>query len=445
MFIFPQNVYADVRIEEVFEANTHIKNGDLKENKQRRYKGAFIRVFDGKRWYYSSTTNLAGINDELEKLAQMATPNEAITEHPTVKRLEVHQEQLLKYQVSGIHTLSKKEQEAMITPYEQTVKAYEEVKEYGLYYIGKYTKKSFYSSKGAEIIYDNQTCAVVVGYALNVDGKRFNNAYDKTTTDLSELTTLHKQVDESIKESISYIKTAVPVTPGKYTVVFCPMATGIFAHESFGHKSEADLMLGSETMKEEWKIGKQVGCEALSIIDRGDFEGSGYVPFDDEGNKARVNYLIKDGYLAGRLHTGSTATILDEEVTGNGRSMNFEYEPIVRMTTTYVDKGTMTKDELFAGIKEGIYVADVSHGSGLSAFTIAPKIAYMIRDGKVAEAVTVSVVTGNVMETLYLIDGISDTVEFLSFSRGGCGKMEQYPLPVGFGGPYIRVQNLDVQ
>ncbi|WP_276318583.1 hypothetical protein [Marinitoga lauensis] len=38
-----------------------------------------------------------------------------------------------------------------------------------------------------------------------------------------------------------------------------PEAAGVFAHESFGHKSEADFMIGDEKMKEEWQIGKKVG------------------------------------------------------------------------------------------------------------------------------------------------------------------------------------------
>ena len=36
-------------------------------------------------------------------------------------------------------------------------------------------------------------------------------------------------------------------------------------------------------------------------------------------------------------------------------------------------------------------------------------------------------------------------IELMAFSTGGCGKMEQFPLPVGFGGPYIRVNNINVQ
>jgi TldD protein len=40
---------------------------------------------------------------------------------------------------------------------------------------------------------------------------------------------------------------------------------------------------------------------------------------------------------------------------------------------------------------------------------------------------------------------VSDELEILSFVGGGCGKMEQYPLPVSFGGPYVRVNQINVQ
>ena len=63
-----------------------------------------------------------------------------------------------------------------------------------------------------------------------------------------------------------------------YTVVMAPSVTGVFAHESFGHKSESDFMVGDETMLKEWELGRQVGCAELSIEDCGDWFGNGYVP-----------------------------------------------------------------------------------------------------------------------------------------------------------------------
>ena len=68
-----------------------------------------------------------------------------------------------------------------------------------------------------------------------------------------------------------------------------------------------------------------------------------------------------------------------------------------------------------------------------------------IVDGKLGRPVQISVITGSVFETLGLIDGLTKDVELLSFVTGGCGKMEQMNLPVGFGGPYVRVSSMNVQ
>jgi TldD protein len=40
---------------------------------------------------------------------------------------------------------------------------------------------------------------------------------------------------------------------------------------------------------------------------------------------------------------------------------------------------------------------------------------------------------------------LTKDVVLLSFVTGGCGKMEQMGLPVGFGGPYVRVSEMNVQ
>ena len=136
---------------------------------------------------------------------------------------------------------------------------------------------------------------------------------------------------------------------------------------------------------------------------------------------------------------------MEESVTGNARSIGIGYEPIVRMTTTVIESGDKTLEQLVAGVKKGYFIKTIKHGSGLSVFTIAPNISYEITDGKIGRPVKISVISGDVFETLGLIDGLSDRTEILSFVTGGCGKMEQYPLPVGFGAPYVSVSKMKVQ
>lgn len=445
MYNFPKNLYTDVRVEDVAISEITYQNGDLKQNLKRKTKGCFIRIFDGERWYYSSTTNIDHIQEEINKLALMAKENEDILNHPVVKNFEINKGEYFKFKENDILNISQEEKLELLNSYFPIVENREEIKTWEAVYLDRKITKEFYSSKGADLKFDYQTCAVVYIYSLNIEGKTLNSRFEKTTTDFNELKNIYEDIEKTVSRDIEYTKNAKPIKPGKYTVIFAPIATGVFTHESFGHKSEADFMVGDETMMKEWTIGKKVGVDNLSIVDRGDYLGSGFVPFDDEGTKAKKTYLIKDGILAGRLHSSTTAASLNEELTGNARAKNFEFEPIVRMTTTYIDAGDKTKEELISEIDEGILVEKVKHGSGMSTFTIAPSISYMIRNGKIAEPVNVSVVSGNVMETLYNIDGISKEIELLSFSLGGCGKFEQYPLPVGFGGPYIRVNNITVQ
>jgi TldD protein len=445
MYIFPKNLYTDIRIEQVVVTTIAYENYIMKQNKTKTENGAMIRMYDGKRWYYSSTTDINSIQDEIDKLERMASPDENIYDNPVVKRIEVNKGTYFKYDENDISKVSEEEKLELLNSYLPVLKEVPEIQMSTLTYLDNHTIKHTISSKGSNIKFDTQNGCIVASYTLfvnNLPQRSFENIYE---VEFEKLSGQQNKLSEYIRKDLEYAKAAVPVTPGVYTCILSPVAAGVFAHESFGHKSEADFMIGDETMKNEWAIGSKVGAHILNIIDTGCLEGSGYVPYDDEGCKARVNYIIKDGILTGRLHSAYTAGVLNEEPTGNARAVNFEYEPIVRMTNTYIDKGIQSKEELFQGVKTGIYIDNIYHGSGMTTFTIAPSRAYMIRDGKLAEPVKISVITGNVMKTLNEIDGVSDTVELCSFGMGGCGKMEQFPLRVGYGGPYVRVNGINVQ
>ena len=445
MYKFPDGLYTDVRIEDVATTTIQFTKENLDDSKERNYKAAFIRVFDGKKWLYASTSEIENVQNEINNLAQMAEKNENINEHPIVKKFQVNKGKFMKFENEDVSKIKLDEKIDLLKGYFPVVQNKEYVKMWNAFYVDQKKIKSFYSSLGAELEFDTQLCGFAIYYQMADGDKRFSEGFPCAANTFDGLRDKTKELTEFYEKSEDFLLNSTPVEPGEYTVILSPMAAGVFAHESFGHKSEADFMLGDETMKKEWAIGKKIGSDILSILDDGNEAGSGYVPFDDEGTRAEKTYLIKEGVLSDRLHSTKTAAALEENVTGNARSMNFEYEPIVRMTTTYIDKGDKTKEELFSEVKNGFYVETIKHGSGMSTFTIAPSLAYRIKDGKIAEPVRISVVTGNVFSTLGEIDGLSDTVEILSFVGGGCGKMEQYPLPVGFGGPYVRVKKLNVQ
>ncbi len=445
MYQFPEGFYTDVREETVHATTITIENGVLKENKTKKEQGVIIRLYDGRRWYISSTTESDKVQQEIDSLAGMAVFCPNIEDDPVVKKYEINQEVQLRYKDCDVSLVPNAWKLAVAEQYADCLKACEKIPRWKVYYVDNHTRKHIVSSKGCDVTFDTQNCCVAPRYVLMKDEKPFYGRKDIYRMKFEELKGHEKELEELIREDLAYNENAVPVEPGEYTCIFSPAVTGVFAHESFGHKSEADFMVGDENMKREWAIGTRVGAELLNIVDTGMEEGSGYVPFDDEGTRAKKTYLIRDGILSGRLHSAMTAAALKEELTGNARAVSFQFEPIVRMTATYVEPGKSTKEELIAGVKKGIYISDYNHGSGMSTFTIAPNKAYMIRDGHLAEPVKISVITGNVMHTLHEIDGLSAEFELCSFALGGCGKMEQFPLRVGMGGPYMRVNHLTVQ
>jgi TldD protein len=442
-YVFPEGLYTDVRIEHVYSTEIVFTMQNLEQCKEKKYSAAFVRVYDGSMWYYASTSDLGGIQGEIDALAKLAATNPNLAESEVYKRLKPHQDIVMSFvsrEVSQIPLDTKLELLKSTMPQIEENKF---VQMWQLLYMDTYTVKEFYSSKGANLKFDYQNAGFGAFFTM-VDGeKKMDGAMQIGGITFGELTGFETKLEAELKECEAFLLNSVLVVPGKYSVIFAPKLTGLFIHECFGHKSESDFMIGDETTRKEWQIGKEIGSPELTVAETGNIIGRGFTPYDDEGNKATMTYLIKNGILAGRLHNADSAADLEEDVTGNARAVSFEYEPIVRMTTTYLDKGSKTYEELISETKEGILLTDAYHGSGLSTFTIAPRYSYMIRDGKISEPVRVSVVTGNVLEALSDIDGISNKVEMFE-GLIMCGKV-QFPLPVGMAGPYIRVKNMNVQ
>lgn len=444
MYNFREDFYADVRTENRFTTTIHYMNGQKKESKVRIEERAFIRVFDGKMWYYAATTDMSAIQENLDKLYATAKSNPKILSNKIVRRFEVNNDVKMQFGPISVRNVPFEEKEKLVLEYLKELKPFNAAMPVGLY-VDRNSVFEFSSSKGAYIKYDYQTCGFVLSCTFVGEKDYFQAHFQAGETEFGKLLGKKAAIKREFTEQQEFSRNAKDVTPGDYTVILSPEAAGVFAHESFGHKSEADFMLADEGIAKEWVIGKTVASPLLSIVDSGKEKGCGYCPYDDEGTHARKNYLIKNGVLTGRLHDSETAAYLKEKLTGNARAVNCTFEPIVRMTTTYIEGGTYTKDELFAGVKHGYFIKSIKHGSGMSKFTIAPSVAYEIVDGKIASPVKISVITGDVFTTLGLINGLSDKVELLSFVTGGCGKMEQSGLPVGFGGPYVRVSEMFVQ
>jgi TldD protein len=307
-------------------------------------------------------------------------------------------------------------------------------------YGDSHKKVIFLSSAGSHIMQERADVALRLAAIAARDGEVQQVGLSLGSRgDFSALQGLQPQVKEMAEHAVALLS-APQARGGEYTVVLDPVLAGVFVHEAFGHLSESDFVYENDRLRRLMTLGKQFGGKHLNIVDSAAVPGlRGSYKYDDEGVPAARTYLIREGKLTGRLHSRETAAKMKESPTGNARAISYGYPPIVRMTNTYIEPGSVSLQDMLADIREGIYVKNWYGGvTSMEMFTFSAGEAYMIRRGRIAEALRPVVLTGNVFNTLRNIDAIGND---LAMSQGGgCGKGVQTPLPVSSGSPHIRIQ-----
>jgi len=235
--------------------------------------------------------------------------------------------------------------------------------------------------------------------------------------------------------------TAPSVTGGVHNVILNPGLASVFLHEAFGHFSEADLIEDSPTMREKMAIGAKLGSNILNISDDATrLHQLGHYKYDDEGVEVRPTRLMKNGVLTGRLHSRRTAANFNEPITGHSVAEDYRYAPIIRMGTIFIEPGDDNFESLLASLKDGYYFIDSLGGQTAGEnFTFTSQYGYKIKDGKKAELVKGTSISGNLYETLGNIVGLGNDLTF--DNMGGCGKVQMNPRTCN-GAPHILVQNV---
>ena len=236
---------------------------------------------------------------------------------------------------------------------------------------------------------------------------------------------------------------ADPIKAGVYNAILNQSLAGVFTHEAFGHFSEADLIENNVSMRKKMEMGTKLGNAALNIIDDPTMPNTlGFYKYDDEGTKARLTQLMKNGVLAGRLHSRRTAAAFKEPLSGHCIAEDYRYAPIIRMGNIFIQNGNLTFDNLLDRLGDGLYILDAKGGqtSGEN-FTFGAQYGYVVRNGKVGKMVRDINIAGNLYKTLQNINAVGDDV--LMSKIGGCGK-GQVNIRSCYGAPHILVANIIV-
>jgi TldD protein len=163
--------------------------------------------------------------------------------------------------------------------------------------------------------------------------------------------------------------TAKTVQPGKYDLVLDPNHLGLTIHESVGHPTELDRVLGYEAnyagtsfaTLDKWKTKNfNYGSKLVNIVaDKLQPHSLGKVGYDDEGVPSKEWDLIKDGILVNYQAIRDQAAILGEkESNGCCYADNWDSVQFQRMPNVSLKHGNEKRSvfDMIKGVDKGIYI-----------------------------------------------------------------------------------------
>ena len=256
-------------------------------------------------------------------------------------------------------------------------------------------------------------------------------------------------IDE-VKTMSNNLKNGVKPPKEELDLVVAPQVTGIMCHESVGHPYEADRILGREAAQAgesfvtKELLNTKIGSNEVTVIDDPTIENSfGFYKYDDEGIKAKKRILIKNGIINELLQNRETAYTFNIKSNGSARATDYDKEPLIRMGNTILEKGSYKEEELFEGIKKGVYIKNFMEWN-IDDKRFNQKYvgadAYLIENGKVTKPVLKPIIEITTPKLWSSVDAAANNTEY---HAGSCGKGEpMQACPVWFGGPSMRIRKI---
>lgn len=238
-----------------------------------------------------------------------------------------------------------------------------------------------------------------------------------------------------IAEEASALVTAAPCPSGITDLIIDGSQLGLQVHESIGHPTELDRVLGDEAAFAGTSFlsiddlgSLQYGSEQVTVTADSTVPGSlGSFGFDDEGVPAQRDHLITDGLLTGFLTSRESASAIGRESNGCMRADGWNRIPLIRMTTVSLEPGEWAFDDLIADTETGLYVETNNSWSiddRRLNFQFACEIGWEIKDGKLGRMVKMPNYTGITPRFWNSCDAICSAEHWRVWGLPNCGKGE---------------------
>ena len=193
----------------------------------------------------------------------------------------------------------------------------------------------------------------------------------------------------------------------KYKCIFDSKTFSSFLSFFLDNLSSEEVQKGTSLLKD--KLNQQVTSTKLTITEEPLKKNVFFRYFDDEGVATYNKTLIKKGVLQTYTYNLKTAAKDNTTSTGNG------YHGGITLNNVCVKGGRITEDQLIAKVGNGVYINNVQGlHAGMNAqsgnFSLQAQ-GFMIRDGKLAEPLSLITVAGNLFDIFMNIKELASNNE----------------------------------
>ncbi len=250
----------------------------------------------------------------------------------------------------------------------------------------------------------------------------------------------------AIPEWVAAKARAPAVEPGLHDLVIDPTNLWLTLHESVGHATELDRVLGAEAG---YAGTSFPGCERLGSFEYGSSamnvtgdrtapHGLATVGYDDEGVAAQEWDIVRDGVLVGyQLDRAGACRLGLSRSNGCTYADSAEHVPMLRMANVSLQPATdgPSTDELISSVEHGLYVVgDDSWSIDMQRlnFQFTGQRFYRIEHGRLAGQVRDAAYQSSTPELWHALEAVGGPGTYRLMGADQCGKGQ--PGQIGAAG-----------
>ncbi len=457
--------YGDCRFVRIEEETIHQENGRISSLKRDQDQGIGIRVLKNGAWGFAATSKLT--KEDVFRTAKLAVRVAKASSRLKKKNVVLAKAERIEDSYStpikiDPFSVPIEEKLSLLFACDEIMRKVKGVKERRgeLYFYKKF--QIFASTEGSLIeqtIYHSGGYISALAVKKGSTGERsypgMGGHYKSLGFEFIKSLNFEKNAQRVAEESVA-LSSARECPEMITTVILDGSMVAIQVHETVGHPTELDRVLGTEVslagtshLTPDKKGNFQFGSPLVTITADATIPGGlGTFGYDDEGVKAQMTYLIKDGIFVGYLTSRETAEVFHQKSNGTMRATSWSFIPLIRMTNINLLPKEGRLEDLIADTKEGIYFESAGAPSiddKRLNYHISSEIGWLIKNGKKREIIRRPAYSGISYAIWRNCDAICGPEEWEVWGVPNCGKGDPMQVAhVGHGASPARFRNIKV-